>query len=235
MAWLGIAIVGLAIVLLVLNHDAGSVAGIDADNFSRLAAGAALALVIGSGLIFSYRRKLGTALRHALLWVLIAVGVMGGYVLRDEVAVLAGRLAGELVPGYASERTGRDGTREVVLQRRLNGHFVAGVAINGREVNMLVDTGASVITLTPEDAQRAGIELERLAYTARVATANGTALAAPVTLDEVVLSGIAFSNMRALVAAPGRLNESLLGINFLSRLSSYEVRGEELILRAPRG
>jgi aspartyl protease family protein len=122
---------------------------------------------------------------------------------------------------------------EVVLRRRLGGHFVAEVKVNGSPTPMLVDTGASVITLTREDAARAGIDLDSLSYTARVTTANGVSMAAPVRLDEVSVGGIGFTNLRALVAAPGRLNESLLGINFLSRLTSYEVRGDSLILRVP--
>lgn len=217
----------------MLNHEAGSVAGIASDDFSRLAAGAALVLVIGSGVIFSYRRRLGAALRHALLWLLLAVAIMGSYVMRDELMVLGGRLTAELLPGYTPQRVSEEGLYEVVLRRRLGGHFIAEVLVNGRPVNMLVDTGASVITLTREDAAAAGIDLARLSYTARVATANGVAMAAPVRLDEVSVGGITFTNMRALVAAPGRLPGSLLGINFLSRLTSYEVRGDSLILRVP--
>lgn len=233
MAWLGITIVVVAIGLLVMNHEMGSVAGIAADDFSRLAAGAALALVIGSGVLFSYRRRLGAALRHALLWALATLAIMGSYIMRDELAVMAGRLAAELVPGYTQERVSPAGLHEVVLRRRLGGHFVAEVTINGHPVSMLVDTGASVITLTREDAQAAGFDLDRLSYSARVSTANGVSMAAPLRLDAVSLGGIRFTNLRALVAAPGRLNESLLGINFLSRLTSYEVRGDSLILRVP--
>ena len=63
-------------------------------------------------------------------------------------------------------------------------------------------------------------------------TANGRALAAPVTLERVVVGDIEMRRVRALVAKPGALGADLLGMSFLERLGSYEVRGDRLTLRA---
>jgi aspartyl protease family protein len=97
---------------------------------------------------------------------------------------------------------------------------------------MMVDTGASSIVLRPADARLAGIDVDRLSYTVPVQTANGTAYAAAVRLRDVAVGPIKLDRVDALVAKPGVLNESLLGMNFLRRLRSYEFSGEFLTLRS---
>ncbi len=100
---------------------------------------------------------------------------------------------------------------------------------------MLVDTGASSVVLKSTDAERAGIDLARLAYVVPVQTANGTAFAAPIRLKSIVVGTIAFGDVEALVAQSGALDESLLGMSFLSKLGSYEFSGDYLTLRSRRG
>jgi aspartyl protease family protein len=96
---------------------------------------------------------------------------------------------------------------------------------------MLVDTGATTVVLKPADAERAGIDLSTLAYTMPVDTANGTTFAAPVRLKSLSVGPIEVRDIEALVAAPGNLKESLLGMSFLKRLRSYEFSGDYLTLR----
>lgn len=230
--WLALLLLAGALLLLVLGHDTGRVAGMAAEDFSRLAGGAALLLVIGSGLVFSYRRRLGTALRHALVWLLAGVAAVAAYAFRDEAAYVAQRVWAELRPGYGIVRRDAGGATEVLLRRRGDGHFAADVAVNGRTVRMLVDTGASALTLTHEDARRVGLDPGALSYTIVVETANGRALVAQASVDSVAIGAIGFGPARALVARPGQLNESLLGIGILSRLDSYHVTGDSLVLRA---
>lgn len=234
MFWIATGILVVALLLLVANHQTGQVAGLDADDFSRLAYGTALIVVIGAGLVFSYRGRAMTALRHAVIWLLLVVIVVIAYAFRTEFGQIADRLRAQLQPGYVLEQTTAGGDIEVVLFRRIDGHFAADVTVEGVAVTMLVDTGASALTLSHEDARRVGLPVDRLAYSVRIRTANGVSTAAPVVLDRVALGPIAVNRIRALVAQPGRLNESLLGIGFLSRLESYEVRGERMILRAPQ-
>lgn len=233
MFWLATAILFAGLLLLVANHNTGEVAGIDADSFARLIQGAALMLVIGSALIFSYRGRAGVALRHATTWLVLAVLIVVAFAYRDELTDVAQRLRAELQPGYVVEQVTPGGRKEVVLRRRMDGHFVADVVVNGVSVTMLVDSGATAITLSDADARKVGLPVDRLSYSIPIQTANGRSEAAPVILDGLALGPIAFERMRALVARPGRLNQSLLGIGFLSRLESYEVRGSRMILRAP--
>jgi len=109
---------------------------------------------------------------------------------------------------------------------------VARAAVNGAVMTLLVDTGASTVVLKPADAERAGIDVKNLAFTAPVSTANGTAFAAPIRLRSIDVGGIVLEDIEALVTKPGSLNESLLGMSFLRRLRSYEFSGDFLTLRS---
>jgi aspartyl protease family protein len=87
------------------------------------------------------------------------------------------------------------------------------------------------VVLTQEAAKAAGLPLDFLTYSVSVETANGRARAAPVTLDRIAVGGIVERNIPALIAQPGQLRTSLLGMSFLNRLASSEVRGDRLVLR----
>ena len=145
---------------------------------------------------------------------------------------IAARVVGELMPGSAmtvEQSTG--GVTEVRISKRLDGHFTANVKVNGKPVSMIVDTGASTIVLTPEDARKAGIDIDGLTYRVPVITANGRTIAARVRLDKVAIGPLDRKKVDALVAQPGALTQSLLGMSFLSRLRSYEFSGDFLTLR----
>lgn len=111
-----------------------------------------------------------------------------------------------------------------------DGHFWAEAAVDGVRVRFLVDTGATVVALTPTDAQRAGVDLDALIYDRPVNTAAGRVMAAAVTLAEVSVGGIAKRDIDALVVADG-LKHSLLGMSYLGRLSRIEATRDALILR----
>ncbi|HZV22102.1 MAG TPA: TIGR02281 family clan AA aspartic protease, partial [Hyphomicrobiales bacterium] len=102
----------------------------------------------------------------------------------------------------------------------------------GQSVRMIVDTGASTVVLRPEDARRAGIQLNKLDYVVPVDTANGRAFAARVKLDRVSLGGLTLEKVDALVTRQGALQQSLLGMSFLSRLRSYEFSKDQLVMRS---
>ena len=104
--------------------------------------------------------------------------------------------------------------------------------VNGARVAMVLDTGASSVVLTHEAAKAAGLPLEVLTYSVAVETANGRTRAAPVTLQTISVGGIVERDVTALIAQPGQLRQSLLGMSFLNRLEGWEVRGDRLALRA---
>ena len=108
------------------------------------------------------------------------------------------------------------------------GHVVIDAAVNGAPVRLLVDTGASLVTLTPADARTAGITSGELVFNNRVSTANGSARMAPVTLREIRIGQLSIYDVPAAVLE--NLNISLLGMSFLSRLQSYEMREGKLTI-----
>jgi aspartyl protease family protein len=156
-----------------------------------------------------------------------------GYSYRDEFTHLYYRLAGELAPpGIAiSTEPVSTGERAVRIRRRGDGHFAANTTVNGVRLQMMVDTGASTVVLRQADAKAAGIDPKSLDYSIPVSTANGQTFAARVRLRSMTIGSIQIDNVDALVAKPGALRESLLGMTFLSRLRSYEFSGEFLTLR----
>ncbi|MDH4981551.1 TIGR02281 family clan AA aspartic protease [Hyphomicrobium sp. D-2] len=119
----------------------------------------------------------------------------------------------------------------VELAAQDNGHFNTHAEINGRPVEVMVDTGATMVALSYEDAERAGLYLRDQDFTRSVHTANGVARVAPVTLDRVSIGGITVRNVPAAVTEPGRLKTSLLGMSFLSRLSRFDMRQGRLVLQ----
>ena len=229
--WLALFILALAAMLLVAN-DTGTIAGLDSNVFGYVALLVALAVFVGGGMLGSYRGRAGAMLRDAVTWLALGLGLVAVYAYKDELLPIAARVVGELVPGSAmtvEESSG--GATEVRIRKRLDGHFTANVKVNGGAVSMIVDTGASTIVLRPADARKAGIDPDTLTYRVPVLTANGRAMAARVRLDSVAIGPLDRRNVDALVAQPGALTQSLLGMSFLSRLRSYEFSGDFLRLR----
>jgi aspartyl protease family protein len=99
---------------------------------------------------------------------------------------------------------------------------------------MVVDTGATSVVLTAEDAKAAGLPLALLNYSVSIETANGRARAAPVTLDRVAMGELEERSVEALVVQSGQLRTSLLGMSFLNRLQSWQVNGDRLMLKGYR-
>ena len=110
------------------------------------------------------------------------------------------------------------------------GHYVSEAQINGRNFNVMVDTGASLVILRYEDARTLGLVYGSDKFDIAVRTANGTAKAFRTKLYNVRLGSISLDDIEALVMEEGLLNTNLLGMSFLRRLSRYEVRGDTLVL-----
>jgi aspartyl protease family protein len=112
-----------------------------------------------------------------------------------------------------------------------NGHFTVDVAVNGVRLAMMLDTGATLVSLRAEDAAKVGINVRALNYSGITHTANGVTDYAPVTLDSLTVGTITRRNVEALVARPGKLGENLLGQSFLRRIAGFNVEGDKLILK----
>jgi len=224
-----------AAILLGLYIMAGGdfFAGLETGQLAYLVVATLLVSLYVLSIALDYRGRKLTAMRHAIIWIGLFLAVVTGYAYREELKVAAARVSGELSPAGSvlDVSTSESGERSVRLRRRANGGFVARGSVNGADMTLLVDTGATTVVLKPADAERAGIDLSTLAYTMPVDTANGTTFAAPTRLKSLAIGPIEVRDIEALVAAPGNLKESLLGMSFLKRLRSYEFSGDFLTLR----
>lgn len=198
----------------------------DSGNHPHLAYSLILLVVVGGSAIVGFRLRAGTMLRYALAWIAIGALAILAYSYRSEFRDAGNRIYGELRPDAALVT----GDGEVTIRRGGDGHFRLTADVDGTPVRFLVDTGASVVALAPADARRLGFDTATLEYGMRIATANGTAWSAAVSLGEIVAGPIRARDVRAAVSRDG-LRESLLGLSFLDRLSGYEVRRDTMILR----
>ena len=225
--WILLLGLALALLLLIARHDSGTVAGLPANDFASLAYYAALVVFVGSTLVVLFRRQLSQVLRGALLWTTIGLGLVVAYTYRTELSAVSERVLAELFPGRVANR----GVRTVEIVRGRTGDFQVAAQINGVRISLVLDTGASAVVLTQEAAKAVGLPLEVLIYDVNVDTANGRTRAASVTLDRIGVGSIVERSVPALIAQPGQLRTSLLGMSFLGRLESWEVRGEKLLMR----
>lgn len=186
----------------------------------------AILVLVASGILASPRLHLGRVGRDIAVWAAILAGLVAVYGFRAELGMVGDRIMGELEPNRAIEAGGG----ELTVRRSSDGHFYIHADANGQPVLFLVDTGASSIVLSPQDARRIGINLGGLTFNRRYQTANGTVAGAAVTLDSLSVGPVRFRNVAVSVNGAD-MSESLLGMSFLDRLSGYEVSGDTLILR----
>src|SRR2546423_1747126 len=226
--WIVLLVLGIGALLLVLRHDQGTIAGFETGDFASLVYKIALLIFIGGAVLALFRERVAQAFQAAIFWVVVGLLLAVGYTYRQDLRDIGDRVLSELLPGRAVSRAG--GTVEIARGNR--GEFAIIVEINGARISTVYDTGASAVVLTQEAAKAAGLPLDFLNYSVAVETANGRTHAAPVTLDRIKVGGIMERAVPALIAQPGQLRVSLLGMSFLNRLKSSEVRGDRLVLRA---
>lgn len=182
-----------------------------------------LGQLIGIGLLLLLALSLlGSALSHnglrnAMIWGLIFLGVTGVVSNWDAIS-----------RDFAPQQTTFTDTR-VQVPIGADNHFRLTLQINGVDVDFLVDTGASQVVLTQADAARVGLDPDTLPYTGTAMTANGEVATAPVRLDTVQLGDITDTWVRASVNS-GEMDLSLLGMSYLNRFESIEIRPDRLIL-----
>ena len=182
----------------------------------------------------------GSAIRYGLVWLGAAAAVAYYFSLDPEaktsLAQLVGRdaaaVAAAVPPPVAAPAPPAAAPRSasVVSIPRRNGQFYTQGHVGRGSVAFLVDTGASTVALTLQDARRAGVDVRALRYDVPVSTANGRAMAARARLDEVRIGGIRVRDVDALVMRDG-LHISLLGMTFLGQLQKVEATPQQLILR----
>jgi aspartyl protease family protein len=225
MRWPGI----LAIVIVVggafaLFSDIPQQFGYDGESWRFVTPIVVLAMLVAG--LAHHAHKIHVVALHLAAWGGLFVLVILGYSFRYELAGLRDRVVGELLP----HRALTVGEGVVAIRAGSNGHFDVEVEVEGTPLRFMVDTGASEIALSRRHAEQIGLDLQQLNFSQRVRTANGMTLAAPIRLKELRLGPIVMRDVSASVVR-NMDGPSLLGMNFLDRLSSYEVSNGVLTLR----
>lgn len=175
-----------------------------------------LGTAVAGWFIAENRRSLGQTTRMALVWGLIFLGFIAGFGLWNDVR--DDLLPRQSVVGGAIE-----------VPRSGDGHFHLTLTANGQSVPFLVDTGATDIVLTRQDAERVGLDPGNLAFLGTARTANGEVRTAFARLDELALGPVVYRNVPVSVNG-GDMDTSLLGMNYLSRFDRLEIEDNRLRL-----
>jgi len=223
LVWLALLGAGAALLIVLLRASPWTFHDVD---WVRVAWAVLLIPALSAGALYVTRRQMLHGVGYVAVWAAIFAVLAVGYLYRAELAEAPQRLRVALGVG-APVATG---ARELRVMRSEGGAFVIVGEVNGRRVPFLVDTGASNTVLSPADAQRVGVDMAALRYDQTAETANGLGYGARWTADRLDIGPIRRD------AFPMDINKapmsgSLLGMSFLDTLESYEVRGDQLILR----
>ena len=172
---------------------------------------------IAASYFVSQRGQMGRVAQQASIWGLIFIGMIAAIGLWSDIR-------GSVAPQQAVTAGG-----EIVLPRQSDGHFYARLDVNGTPVTFMVDTGATQMVLSREDARRAGIDADGLRYLGQASTANGVVRTANVTLDQVGFGGVTQADVPAVVN-DGEMFGSLLGMSYLRNFSNIQISDDNLIL-----
>jgi aspartyl protease family protein len=212
--------------LIVLVARQGPAAGLSEGDLASLVYKIGFLILVGAAVLRIFRDRMGEAVQAALMWVIVGLALVAGYTYRSTLKDAGDRILAELVPGRAVARG-----HTVEIARNNNGEFQIATDVNGARVPMVLDTGATSVMLTRDAAIAAGLPVEMIKYNVNIETANGRTQAAAATIDRISIGGIVERSVPALIAQPGQLKTSLLGMSFLSRLQSWEVRGDHVVMR----
>ncbi len=188
------------------------------DDIGRLVYLVVLAAAILLWFVAQNRQSLNKTLQQVMAWVFIFVGVIAVIGLWEDIRSSVGPAPQMAVTGDTIE-----------VPRAQDGHYYLPVTVNGEPIVFLVDTGASQIVLSAQDAERVGIDPDQLNYFGRAITANGEVRTAPVRLDSLELGPITDRNVSAWINE-GELHQSLLGMDYLHRFSNIQFTDSRLIL-----
>ena len=189
------------------------------NDFARLIYLSVLVVAILGSVLISRRGAYGKMFRQAGVWLLIFMGLVAIVASWQDI-----RQSGQTTSFQQSQ----DGA--IIIPKEIDGHFHLTLTINDRPIDFLVDTGASDIVLTRNDATRVGFDPNRLDYWGMANTANGTVRLATIRLETVRLGEFIDKNIRASVnKAP--MEKSLLGMRYLSKFSAIEISNDQMILK----
>lgn len=229
--WLVILGLGVAVIVLISRHDEGTVGPLKTEDFASVVYFSALLLLIGGGVYTVFYGRFQETLKSIAIWLGIVALLVVAYNYRGNIVRVVDRMFSIVTP---DQDITASIPNHVWIDRNASGDFNVRVQINGAALPMLIDTGASSVVLTLEAARAAGLPVDLLKYDITIQTAKGRGFAAAVVLDQIRIGNIVQRRVPALVVKRGDLSMSLLGMSFLQRLESFELRGQQMVLRGRR-
>lgn len=188
----------------------------DNDQIGRVIYLGLLLAAVGGWVLVEYRQRMGQALRVAMAWALIFLGVMAGYGLWTD-------LRRDVIP---RQMTRAD---SVEIPRAQDGHYYVDLTVGGKALRFMADTGATGVVLTREDAAVLGIDVQSLVFAGTSSTANGMVRTARIRLNDVAFGPFEDAEIGAWVNE-GAMDISLLGMDYLGRFR-IEIAEDQMILR----
>jgi aspartyl protease family protein len=179
-----------------------------------------------SAVFIRAKRDNSPILQYFAQWLLLFFFIILAYTYKDELFHIKERIASAIVPGYVANYN----SNELVVHKNKNGHFYLNTIINGIEVSLMVDTGATTTVLSAQDAKKLGFSENNLQFDRSMRTAGGIVAAASVNLEQVEIGHAIFEKVPAVVSGHGGLDTSLAGMTLLKRFSAYKFRGNKLYL-----
>lgn len=177
-----------------------------------------LGLMVVGWFIAQGRTSWNKTLQQAAIWAFIFGGFVAAYGLWADIA----HTVRPQQSVFAEEN-------RIVVPRSQNGHYFILAEVNGAPTRFVLDTGATSLVLTQEDARSAGLDPDNLEYYSRAMTANGEVRTAPVRLDAITLGSVTDENVTAVVNG-GEMNYSLMGMTYLQRWGRIEIANDTLTL-----
>lgn len=187
------------------------------DDFGRLIYLGLLGAAVAGWFIAQNRQSASKTAQQAAVWGLIFIGVIAAIGLWSDIR-------------RTTLRPVEIGTDQIEIPRAADGHFHLNLKVNSVPVGFLIDTGATNIVLSQQDATRIGIDTNALRYLGEAATANGTVRIARIRLDTISIGDFTDSRVAAYVNQ-GDMEGSLLGMDYLNRFSEVSIRSDIMILR----
>lgn len=183
------------------------------------------ALVLVASALFSRRIGLGEIVRTALAWAAIFALFIVGFSYKQEILAVWNRVSGELTGSHEQTVVGK----MLRIRQAADGHFWVDAKVNAQPVRFLIDSGATTTAMTLRTAQAAGVDISSSPFPVILSTANGSVEAKRGEIQELQVGPMIVQNLPVVVAEEfGDAN--VIGMNFLSKLGSWRVAGDEMVL-----
>lgn len=216
--WIWLLVMAIVVGVIALAASVAPGAMTDSEQRLRLVYLCVILAALTGGLAARLQARPGTVIAQLGTWAVVFAGLILVYSYRDQFVDLRERFTAELMPAKGEQT----GPSSIAFSLEADGHYHVYGQVNGSAVRFLVDSGASDIVLSPDDARMLGMQPEYLNFTMMAQTANGTVRGAPIQIKTLKVGPIVMHDIPATVNE-AEMPVSLLGMEFLRRLKSWGV------------